>query len=120
MSSVFRGASFNACSWSDPPSSGGSRVCYLQRTRFESIAEDATSAALDRGRERRDQRTGFALALALVVNEGPMNKLAPAVICIAILLTGCGSPLRPDANAGPNPGGGFYGAPNMNFGRINP
>ena len=95
-------------------------VCYLQRTRFESIAEDATSAALDQGRECRDQPTGFALALALVVNEGPMNKLAPAVICIAILLTGCGSPLRPDANAGPNPGGGFYGAPNINVGRINP
>jgi hypothetical protein len=27
---------------------------------------------------------------------------------------------RPDANAGPNPGGGFYGAPNINVGRINP
>jgi hypothetical protein len=27
---------------------------------------------------------------------------------------------RPDASAGPNPGGGFYGAPNVNVGRINP
>jgi hypothetical protein len=45
-------------------------VCYLQRTRFESIAEDATPAALDRGRECRDRRTGFVLALALVVKEG--------------------------------------------------
>jgi hypothetical protein len=27
---------------------------------------------------------------------------------------------RPDASAGPNPGGGFYGAPNINVGRINP
>jgi hypothetical protein len=49
-----------------------------------------------------------------------MSKLAPAVICLAILLTGCGGPLRADANAGPNPGGGFYGAPNINVGRINP
>ena len=27
---------------------------------------------------------------------------------------------RPDASAGPNPGGGFYGPPNINIGRINP
>jgi hypothetical protein len=27
---------------------------------------------------------------------------------------------RPDASAGPNPGGGFYGAPNINIGHINP
>jgi hypothetical protein len=26
----------------------------------------------------------------------------------------------PDASAGPNPGGGFYDAPNINVGRINP
>jgi hypothetical protein len=27
---------------------------------------------------------------------------------------------RPDASAGPNPGGGFYGPPNINIGNINP
>jgi hypothetical protein len=27
---------------------------------------------------------------------------------------------RPHASAGPNPGGGFYGPPNINVGRINP
>lgn len=27
---------------------------------------------------------------------------------------------RPDASAGPNPGGGFYGAPNINVGYLNP
>jgi len=27
---------------------------------------------------------------------------------------------RPDARAGPNPGGGFYGPPNVNIGYINP
>jgi hypothetical protein len=27
---------------------------------------------------------------------------------------------RPDASAGPNPGGGFYGPPNVNVGYINP
>lgn len=27
---------------------------------------------------------------------------------------------RPDASAGPNPGGGFYGPPNSNIGYINP
>jgi hypothetical protein len=39
-----------------------------------------------------------------------MNKLALAVICLAMLLAGCGGPLTGDADAGPNPGGGFYGA----------
>src|SRR5215468_10706662 len=29
-----------------------------------------------------------------------------------------GSSFRGDASAGPNPGGGFYGAPNINIGRI--
>jgi len=27
---------------------------------------------------------------------------------------------RPDASAGPNPGGGFYGPPNINIGYVNP
>ena len=49
-----------------------------------------------------------------------MAKLAFVSICVAMLLAGCGGPLRGDANAGPNPGGGFYGAPNINVGRINP
>jgi hypothetical protein len=40
--------------------------------------------------------------------------------CLAILLTGCGGGLRGDASAGPNPGGGFYSAPNIDIGRINP
>jgi hypothetical protein len=30
------------------------------------------------------------------------------------------APWRPDARAGPNPGGGFYGPPNVNIGYINP
>jgi hypothetical protein len=42
------------------------------------------------------------------------------MILLAILLAGCGGPLRGDANAGPNPGGGFYDGPNLNVGRINP
>lgn len=46
-------------------------------------------------------------------------RLGMAVICLAMLLPGCES-LGGDASAGPNPGGGFYGAPNLNVGRINP
>jgi PBP1b-binding outer membrane lipoprotein LpoB len=49
-----------------------------------------------------------------------MNKIGLAVLWLAMLLVGCGGSLRGDANAGPNPGGGFYGAPNINVGRINP
>jgi hypothetical protein len=47
-----------------------------------------------------------------------MIKLMLAMIGVAVLLAGCG--LRGDASAGPNPGGGFYGAPNIDIGRINP
>jgi hypothetical protein len=49
-----------------------------------------------------------------------MSKLALVLIGLAMLLAGCGGSLRGDASAGPNPGGGFYGAPNINVGRINP
>jgi uncharacterized protein YceK len=49
-----------------------------------------------------------------------MNKVALALMCLELLLAGCGSSLRGDASAGPNPGGGFYGAPNIDIGRINP
>jgi hypothetical protein len=49
-----------------------------------------------------------------------MNKLTLAVISLAILLAGCGGSLKGDASAGPNPGGGFYGAPNIDNGRVNP
>ena len=50
----------------------------------------------------------------------PMDKLGLAMILLTILLGGCGGSLRGDASAGPNPGGGFYGAPNIDIGRINP
>jgi hypothetical protein len=49
-----------------------------------------------------------------------MTKLALAAFWLAILLTGCGGSFRGNASAGPNPGGGLYGAPNINVGRINP
>jgi hypothetical protein len=49
-----------------------------------------------------------------------MHKLALAVLCSAMLLAGCGGALHGDANAGPNPGGGYYVAPNIGIGRINP
>jgi hypothetical protein len=49
-----------------------------------------------------------------------MNKLTLVMMWLAVLLAGCGGSLRGDASAGPNPGGGFYGAPNIDIGRINP
>jgi hypothetical protein len=53
--------------------------------------------------------------------EGAMSKLGfgLAVIFLAMLLAGCGSVVG-NANAGPNPGGGFYDGPNLDVGRINP
>ena len=49
-----------------------------------------------------------------------MNMVALVMIWLAVLLAGCGGSFRGDASAGPNPGGGFYGAPNIDIGRINP
>ena len=49
-----------------------------------------------------------------------MNKIRLAMICLAMLLARAGALLRGDASAGPNPGGEFYGAPNIDIGRINP
>jgi hypothetical protein len=49
-----------------------------------------------------------------------MNKIRMAMLCLAMLLAGCGGSIRGNASAGPNPGGGFYGAPNIDIGRINP
>jgi hypothetical protein len=73
-----------------------------------------------RGRDRRVSGRNRRVGDWLAVGEGPMNKFGAAMICLAILLAGCGGSVRGDASAGPNPGGGFYGAPNINVGRINP
>jgi hypothetical protein len=54
------------------------------------------------------------------INPSFRTRLRLPVICSMMLLAGCGSALRGDASAGPNPGGGFYGAPNIDIGRINP
>ena len=50
-----------------------------------------------------------------------MNKLrlGLAVVGLAMLLASCASVVG-DANAGPDPGGGFYEGPNINVGHINP
>jgi uncharacterized protein YceK len=50
-----------------------------------------------------------------------MSKFVLGVVAIgfAALLSGCASVVG-DADAGPNPGGGFYGAPNVNVGQVNP
>jgi hypothetical protein len=48
------------------------------------------------------------------------DRLAVIVICLAILLAGCGGSVRGDASAGPNPGGGFYSPSNIDNGRVNP
>jgi hypothetical protein len=50
-----------------------------------------------------------------------MNKLGLglAVICLGMLLAGCAS-VAGNADAGPDPGGGFYDGPNINVGHINP
>jgi hypothetical protein len=55
-----------------------------------------------------------------ILSQDPMNKLALVIIWLAVLLAACGGSLRGDASAGPNPGGGFCGAPNIDIGRINP
>jgi len=48
-----------------------------------------------------------------------MRKLTLPTLWFA-LLAGCSGSFRGDSSVGPNPGGGFYGAPNINVGHINP
>jgi hypothetical protein len=42
-----------------------------------------------------------------------------AVICLLALLSGCAATVG-DADAGPDPGGGFYDGGNINVGHVNP
>jgi hypothetical protein len=50
-----------------------------------------------------------------------MERLTLAALCMLflLLLGACGAPGNADAQLGPNPGGGYFGA-NVNVGRINP
>jgi hypothetical protein len=50
-----------------------------------------------------------------------MNKLRTGLVLIllAMLLDGCASAIG-NADAGPNPGGGFYDGSNINVGHVNP
>jgi hypothetical protein len=52
--------------------------------------------------------------------ELAMDRFSGIVICLAMLLAACGGPVRGDASAGPNPGGGFYSPSNIDNGRVNP
>jgi hypothetical protein len=50
---------------------------------------------------------------------GKTLRIGLVAIGIPLLLAGCGA-VAGNAGLGPNPGGGFYGAPNLNVGRVNP
>jgi hypothetical protein len=56
-----------------------------------------------------------------VTKEKAMRRVGVGlvVIFLAMLLNGCASTIG-DADAGPDPGGGFYDGSNMNVGHINP
>lgn len=43
----------------------------------------------------------------------------PVIACLTMLLAACSSAIG-DADAGPNPGGGYYDGPNINVGHVNP
>ena len=47
-------------------------------------------------------------------------KLGLAVIGLAMPLVGCAGSVVGDADAGPDPGGGFYYSNNINVGHVNP
>jgi hypothetical protein len=60
------------------------------------------------------------LLLSFPLIRAAFSRGSGFVHCLAMLLAGCEGSFRGDASAGPNPGGGFYGAPNIDIGRINP
>lgn len=49
----------------------------------------------------------------------PTKAVVLAIFCLIRLFSGCASAVG-DADAGPNPGGGFYDGNNINVGQINP
>ena len=67
----------------------------------------------------RDLRDGSRARHTATAIKHTMKQLGLVLACLPMLLAGCGSVVG-DASAGPNPGGGFYGAPNIDIGRINP
>jgi hypothetical protein len=97
---------------------------YLQRTRFESIAERKLrrrQLTEDGNLEItwRDLRDGSRASQTVTAIKHTMKQFGLVLACLPMMLAGCGSVVE-DASAGPNPGGGFYGAPNIDIGRINP
>jgi hypothetical protein len=68
----------------------------------------------------RDRAFGGTCAPKSEHWRAKMLLAAVITLCLAMLLAGCGGSFRGNASAGPNPGGGFYGAPNIDIGRINP
>ena len=46
-------------------------------------------------------------------------QFAVVIACLIMLLAACSSAVG-NADAGPNPGGGYYGGPNVNVGHVNP
>jgi hypothetical protein len=96
---------------------------YLQRTRFESIAErklrrrqlTEDGNVEITGRDLRDGSTARHTATAI---KHTMKQVGLVLAYLPMLLAGCGSVVG-DASAGPNPGSGFSGAPNIDIKRIN-
>ena len=74
------------------------------------------------GSPRKPRDRAFASTWSAKAEHWRAQMLLAAVVtlCLAMLLAGCGGSFRGNASAGPNPGGGFYGAPNIDIGRINP
>jgi hypothetical protein len=66
-------------------------------------------------------RKGFHVLIESISRERSMGRLKLGLVIVGMtaLLAGCGSVVG-DANAGPDPGGGFYTGPNINVGQINP
>jgi hypothetical protein len=51
--------------------------------------------------------------------KAQVARVAAIAISFGILLTGCGASGNANAELGPNPGGGYFGA-NVNVGTVNP
>jgi hypothetical protein len=112
------GCSRGSCASGPPPSGASNLLSPADLFRGHRRAE-AAPEAVDRGRECGDQRAGFALAPAVAV-RGAYELVRAGLGRFGDAACWMRGPLTGDADAGPNPGGGFYGAPNLNVGRINP
>jgi hypothetical protein len=88
----------------------------------ETASGTSSSAHAERANREASALGSTAMETKLVPPTGVTHEKRHRIVRYHRQLTTrqWGALWRPDAHAGPNPGGGFYGPPNINVGYIDP